>query len=143
MPYEFLEGVAMADVAFHAWGKTLDGLFSAAADAMLDVMVEEPASVNPLVERRIRVEGESEEMLLYSVLEELIFYKDAQSLLLRLEGGAVESRDGRLAFEGMALGEEIDAQKHHMAVDVKAVTMHLFKLYRNQDSWHCTVVLDI
>ncbi|MFP4680757.1 MAG: archease [Chitinispirillaceae bacterium] len=143
MPYEFLEEVAMADVAFHAWGKTLYGLFSAAADAMLDVMVEEPSSVNPLLERTIAVEEESEEMLLHSVLEELIYYKDAQSLLLRLDGGAIESRGDKLFFEGTASGEEIDIERHRMSIDVKAVTMHLFRLYRKQDSWHCTVVLDI
>ncbi|HEY9296088.1 MAG TPA: archease, partial [Phormidium sp.] len=40
MPYEFLEDVATADIAFHAWGKDLEELFIAAGDATLNVMID-------------------------------------------------------------------------------------------------------
>ena len=144
MPYEYLEDVAMADVAFHAWSRTLDGLLCAAGDAMLGVMVEDPGQVEPAMRRKIAAEGGNEEMLLYSLLEELLYQKDAGGLLLRLEeGGSIEERGGVLSYEGMAAGEPIDANRHSIAVDVKAVTMHMFSLYRREDSWHCTVVLDI
>ncbi|MBD0304867.1 MAG: archease, partial [Tolypothrix sp. T3-bin4] len=33
MPYEFLDDVATADIAFRAWGKDLEELFIAAGDA--------------------------------------------------------------------------------------------------------------
>ena len=34
MPYEFLEDVATADIAFRAWGETLEETFVAAATAV-------------------------------------------------------------------------------------------------------------
>ena len=40
MPYEFLDDVATADVAFRAWGETLEETFVAAATAVIHVMVE-------------------------------------------------------------------------------------------------------
>ncbi|MDR0307951.1 MAG: archease [Chitinispirillales bacterium] len=143
MPYEYLEDVAMADVAFHAWGRTFDGLLCAAGDAMLGVMVENPLRVEPATLRKIAAEGGTEEMLLYSLLEELLYQKDVSGLLLRLvAGGEIRERSGILSYEGVAAGEPVNADRHNIAVDVKAVTMHMFSLYRKEDSWHCTVVLD-
>ena len=43
MPYEYLEDVATADIAFRAWEPTLEGVFVAAADATMNVMVEDLA----------------------------------------------------------------------------------------------------
>ncbi len=143
MPYEFLQGVAMADIAFHAWGKTLNGLFEAASEAMLNIMVDNPKAVEPEVNREIFLQAETEQMLLFSLLEELIYYKDAQRLLLRINHGSLEDSNGLLAYTVLASGEQINPEKHKLALDVKAVTMHLFNLYRKEDAWHCTVVLDV
>ncbi|HOV88133.1 MAG TPA: archease, partial [Syntrophobacteraceae bacterium] len=40
MPFRYIEDIATADVAFEAWGETLEDLCVAAADATMNVMVE-------------------------------------------------------------------------------------------------------
>ncbi|NTU48413.1 MAG: archease, partial [Syntrophobacteraceae bacterium] len=45
MPYEFLDDIATADVAFQAWGKTLEEMFVSACEATINVMVSDLASI--------------------------------------------------------------------------------------------------
>ena len=83
MPYKYLDDIAIADAAFEAWGDTPEEMFTAAADATLNVMV---ADLNTIADRQrltIKLQDESLEMLLFQFLQEFIYYKDAQQLLLR------------------------------------------------------------
>ena len=84
MPYRYLEEIAIADVAFEATGRTLEDLFVAAADATTNVMVGDLASIADRERRPIRAEEEAADMLLLDLLQELIYYKDAERLLLRV-----------------------------------------------------------
>ena len=40
MPYQFLEHIAIADAAFQAWGETVEEMFIAASDAIINIMVD-------------------------------------------------------------------------------------------------------
>ena len=143
MPYRYLEEIAIADVAFEATGRTLEELFVAAADATTNVMVGDLASIADRERRTIRVEDEAPDMLLLDLLQELIYYKDAERLLLRVPEVHIKSTDGGLTLAAEAYGEQLDAEKHVLLVDVKAVTLHDFEVTQTEDGWHATVVLDI
>ena len=47
MPFHFLEEVATADIAFEAWGENLEETFISAADATMNVIIEELNSIQP------------------------------------------------------------------------------------------------
>lgn len=144
MPYQFRGDIAHADVAFDASGGTLEELFSAAAEATLKVMVEDPTAVAATDEIRIFIAEESLDMLLFEFLNELIFYKDARRLLLRpkrLE--IVEQGEGNYQLQGTLQGEEIDPGRHRLDTDVKAVTMLRLAVRQVFESWQATVVLDV
>lgn len=143
MQYRFLEDIATADVAFEAWGKTLEETFIAAADATMNVMVEDLRSIADLERRMIEVSAEAVDMLLFEMLQELIFFKDADMLLLRLPAVTIKIENGHLILTGEARGEKIDPLKHELIVDVKAVTLHRFDVRQTSDGWHATVILDI
>ena len=143
MPYRYLEGIAIADVAFEATGRTLEALFVAAADATTNVMVGDLASIADRERRTIRAEEEAPDMLLLAFLQELIYYKDAERLLLRVPEVHIRHTDGGLSLAAEARGERLDAVKHVLLVDVKAVTMHHFEVIETEDGWRATVVLDI
>jgi len=146
MPYEFLEDVAIADVAFIARGQSVEELFSAAADATMNVMVADLETIAAACERSIQVEADAIDMLLFQFLQELIFYKDAETLLLRISAvriGGAGSRDGHLTLEARALGESLDPEKHELIVDVKAVTLHRFRVEQTPRGWETLVILDI
>ncbi len=95
MPYEYLEEIATADIAFRAWDPSLEGAFVAAADATMNVMVEDLASIRPVVEREIKIENESLETLLFDFLQEFIYYKDAET---RFRSFLNAARRGRRAL---------------------------------------------
>ncbi|RMG44872.1 MAG: archease [Acidobacteria bacterium] len=143
MPYRYLDDIATADVAFEAWGPTLEELFVAAAAATMNVMVEDLNTIAHREHRTIQVEADAVDMLLFEFLQELIYYKDAQRLLLRVSQVRIDRRDDHFLLQAEAYGEEIDPRKHELLVDVKAVTLHRFQVERTADGWRAMVILDI
>jgi SHS2 domain-containing protein len=143
MPYTYLEDIAIADVAFRATGKTLDEVFAAAADATVNVMVEELAAIQDRERIPLQLENEALDLLLYDFLSEFIYFKDAKGLLLRTGAVSVGRKDSRYTLTGELYGEPLDPQRHPLASDVKAVTLHRFELRPTDDGWEATVVLDI
>jgi SHS2 domain-containing protein len=143
MPYEYVEDAFAADIGFRATGRSLEALFTAAADATMNVMVTDLDEVSGLVQKRIRLEAASTEMLLFDFLGEVVFYKDAEQLLLRVREIAISGHPEGTALTAVLRGEPIDPERHHLGVDVKAVTLHRFKVERTGDRWSATVVLDI
>jgi SHS2 domain-containing protein len=106
-------------------------------------MIEELESIKPRERREIRLDNDALDMLLFEFLQELIYYKDSESLLLRIRALRLEKADGRYRLRAQAGGEELDPDRHHTRVDVKAVTLHRFALEQTQRGWEATVVLDI
>jgi SHS2 domain-containing protein len=143
MPYHFLEHVATADVAFEAWGDTIEDVFVSAAAATMNVMVQELAAIELRERRGIRLQTEAVDMLLFELLQELIYYKDAERLLLRVPEVRVRRDPAGFTLEADAYGEPIDAQKHELIVDVKAVTLHRFQVEQTASGWRAFVILDI
>ena len=143
MPYRYLEDLATADVAFEAWGGTVEEMFVAAAHATMNVMVRELSTVVPRVRKSLRVEEEELDLLLFQLLQELIFYKDAERLLLLVESVRIGKSRERYQAVAEAAGEELNPERHDLIVDVKAVTLHRFKVEETARGWEALVILDI
>ncbi len=97
----------------------------------------------PRESRVIELEAEALDLLLFQFLQELIFYKDAEQLLLRVPQVLIEERAGGYKLRAEAKGERLDPTKHQLRVDVKAVTLHRFSLERTTEGWQAFVILDI
>jgi len=143
MPYRYLEDIAVADVALFAWGETIDETFLSAADGTLGVMMEDPASLLGKERRVLRLEDSSLDMLLLQFLQELIFFKDAQRLLLRVRELQIREDDGRFSLLADARGEEIDPARHQLLMDLKAVTLYRLRVEKTMRGWEATVILDV
>jgi SHS2 domain-containing protein len=143
MPYTYLEDIAIADVAFRATGKTLEDVFAAAADATVNVMVEDLAAIRDRERIPVALENEALDLLLYDFLSEFVYFKDARRLLLRSGTIRVGQKDSLYTVVGELYGEPLDPQRHALAADVKAVTLHRFALRQTDDGWEATAVLDI
>ncbi len=143
MPFRFLEEIATADVAFEAWGETREELFMASAAALLRTMVDAPEQVLRKQDLVLRLEHEELDLLLLSFLQELIFYKDARRLLLHAERVRIEEHGEGFFLEAMVSGEQIDAGRHRLLVDVKAVTLHRLQVAFAENLWKGVVVLDV
>jgi SHS2 domain-containing protein len=143
MSYEFLEDVATADIAFRAWGNDLEALFKAAGDATLNVMIEDLDSIELKETRTFSLENDELDLLLFNFLQELVYYKDSEQLLLRAQQIQIEEKDGLHQLSSVTKGEVIDRDRHEQRVDVKAVTLHRFQLEKTEDGWTAMVILDI
>jgi SHS2 domain-containing protein len=143
VPYRYLEDAAPADVAFEASGSTLEEAFRSSADAELGVMVESPEAISSHVTRSFKAEEDSLDILLLQLLQEIIYYKDAERLLLRCARARIQPRAGGWTLSAELAGEPIDEKRHALLTDVKAVTLHLLKVERTPEGWMARAVLDI
>ena len=143
MSYRYRDDLSMADVAFEAEGTSLEELFTSAWDATLRVMIENPSALHSNSRKSISIEDRSVDLLLVNFLQELIYYKDAEALLLRLEHCRIEGGTEAAKLEAVASGEQIDVKRHRLGTDVKAVTFHRFSLKQEGELWRTTVVLDV
>lgn len=144
MPFCFTDQITTADVAFEAWGETLEELFISSAEALLRTMAESPELVERRQDFSIRLEQEELDLLLFLFLQELIYLKDAGRLLLHADAVQItEEGEGCYQLQASVSGEVIDAARHRLLVDVKAVTLHCFKVWFEDDLWKAVVVLDV
>jgi SHS2 domain-containing protein len=143
MPYEYLDDIAIADVAFRAEGSSLEEVFREAVDATMNTMVENLTDIAQKKPRQVSLSSESIDMLLFALLQELIFFKDAEQLLLRVYTLSI-TRDGDTYRLSCTLsGEKIDPIRHNLIVDVKAVTLYKFSVEQSHHGYRATVVLDV
>ena len=143
MPFRFNDEISTADVAFEAWGETQEELFISSAAALLRTMAEAPERVERQQKLTVRLEHEELDMLLFSFLQELIFHKDVRRLLLHADSVHIGQRKGVFRLKADLSGEQIDADRHRLLVDVKAVTLHRFMVEFGDNLWKAVVVLDV
>lgn len=138
--HKFLEHTA--DVLFVARAENLVDLFKECALATEETMVE-ISKVKPT--KKIKILGESEkvECLLFDFLDELVFFKDYKQLVFSQFEITIEEKEGKYQLVCFASGEKINYARHQPKVDVKAVTMHLFKVEHDAKGWKAKVLLDI
>lgn len=143
MPFRFLEDIAVSDVAFEAWGESLEELFMAASDATINIMVEDLSTIERREKLTLEVKNPELDLLLFNLLNELVYYKDAKKLLLLIDSIIIEKIGEDYRITAIASGEPLDYKKHPLKVDVKAVTLHMLSVEKTGDVWKAIVVLDV
>ncbi len=140
--FVFLEDVAVADIAFDAFGKTLEDLFEHCAEAMFTMMVN-LKTVDATIERAIHLRADSLENLLYDFLSELVYLKDTELLLFKTVQVTLGKDGKEHTLSAELKGETIDRKKHELGNDIKAVTMYMFSITKEKTGYKARVVVDI
>ncbi len=144
MPFKFREDISIADVAFEATGKTLEELFESCAAAIAATMVKNYKKIASKVKRKFSTPStDSIEKLLHDFMNELIFIKDADQIILKECKLKISVVEGHYDLTAECFGDEIDAKKYTMLVDVKAATWHMFKVEQTKRGWKAFVILDV
>ena len=141
MAFRYLEDLSRADVGFLATAADLAGLFRSCWDAVLELMVSDPASLEPREKRSVEMQEDDVELLLHGFLEALLYYRDAEGILLRIDSLRIDSEPWRLEAE--LVGESPDPERHVLGTEVKAVTWHRFSVTRRSSGWEAVVVVDV
>lgn len=124
MTYRNLEH--MTDAFIEVTAQTLEEAFETAGVAVVDTILE-IKSVEARSERKISVRSPDLNNLLYSWLEEVI-------ILTITDGFAGASfkvkitKHEQYELEAVIAGEEVDFEKHHFKVEIKAPTFHLMEI---------------
>ena len=138
MKFKYLEDVAIADIAFEAYGKTLNEVFENSAYAFFD-MTANPKTIQTKITKEITLKNNDQQNLLYDFLSELIFLKDSEQLIFKNVKVTIKNNQLKAILEG----DKINPEKQELRNDIKAVTMHLFKLEKTKTGYLARVVVDI
>ena len=131
-----------ADVLFEAQAESLEDLFRECALAVSETQVElKTVTAREMVE--ITAENTKIENLLFDFLGDLLFYKDSRQLLLCKFEITITQKNDNYSLICLAYGEKINQKKHKLGVDVKAITMHLFEVRKEDEGWYAKVLVDI
>jgi len=142
MPYNFRDDIAGGDCAVEIEADSLEELFIEAGKAFTEAMVD-ITTVGSDNMFDVSLKEDDIERLFYDWLSELVYLKDSASMLFseyeikQLETG----KDFRL--EATVGGERIDYDKHDISADIKAVTLHRFKVEETDSGWRAFVIFDL
>jgi SHS2 domain-containing protein len=139
--FEFVDSVT-SDLSFVARGPTLEAVFRAAGEAVAAATIEDLTSLEERTTRSVQLRDTELDMLLLRFINELIFLRDAEGLLLVPRRVHIE-RDGEIALEAEFSGEPLDPQRHTLASEVKAATAHGLRVIRAGEGWEASVTLDV
>ncbi len=139
MPFKFIEDIAMADVAFEATGKNLNELFESAAKATIESLAN-PKTVKAKIKKTIKKKAKTIDALLFEFLEEIIYLKDKDAIVFHDADAKVDEK--KITLQATLTGDKIQPEKQELRQDVKAITMHYYKVEKNKH-WKANVVLDI
>lgn len=140
--YKFLDKEAIADTAYEAYGKTYSALFKNAALALFETTAD-MSTVEPAEKRTLGLENKDIENLLHDFLSEIVFIKDRDSFVFHEVDVEVTKIDDVFKLSAALKGEPIDEKKHDLHADVKAVTMHMFKIEETDEGYKAKIVLDV
>jgi len=139
MKFKYIEEVAIADIAFEGYGKDLNELFENCALAVFDSSAD-IKKIDKKVKKKIELKNSNVENLLYDFLSEILFLKDSESLIFKENKVKII---GKYKLTAVLYGENIDIDKHELKNDVKAITLHEFKIEKLQKGYKARIILDI
>ena len=135
--YEFFDHTA--DLGLRVRATNLNDLFADAATALFAAIVDDLDSVRHERELEIEIVGTDREYLLFDWLRELLYRFDADHLLL----SKFQVEVGESGLKAKTWGEQIDATRHVLSHEVKAITYHALRVERVDEEWIAEVIVDI
>jgi len=128
-----------ADLGLRVGAATLEELLVEAGRGLLTMLVANPQAVRPVQSRSIELPAEEPTYLLFDWLSELLFAFESEKLLL----GEFDVRMASGKLSATCRGEPMDAARHQMEHEVKAITYHGLRVHQTADGWEAEVIVDI
>ncbi len=127
---------------FEAYGKSLDELFENAAMAVSESMVK-TKDVKPKIAKTVKLQNAKLEMLLFDFLSELLYLKDAEQLVFSEFKVKITEKNGKFFLQAELKGDKLNMKTQEFRNDVKAITLHLFEVKKENGQWKAKVIVDI
>ena len=143
MDYELIENITAADIAIRVRANSLNELFIKGGIALMSEMLDDVSSIKKIHTRSGILEGTDISILYFEFLNELLFFRDAESLLLVPAEVKISETEGIYSCSYILTGETIYRERHKFKVEVKAVTLHNLKVYESNGMFIAETVLDV
>jgi SHS2 domain-containing protein len=146
--YETFEHTA--DLGLRVRAVDLNQLFAEATQALFSAIVDDLATVEPKQKIEVSLQGDDLGYLLFDWLNELLYSFDTEHFLfgkfeVRITDSGTVGRPchNMMTLQGLAWGEPLDASRHSLAHEVKAITYHGLRVEKENDGWLAEVIVDI
>jgi SHS2 domain-containing protein len=135
--YEIIDHTA--DIGLRAYGKDLKQCFVNAAYGMFNILAD---LKNVRAEKRLTIslKAPNLEELFLSWLSELLYLYNGKKIILK------EVQIDKLsekAISAKAIGERLNAKRHRLKTEIKAVTYHQLKVEKLKAGWQGQVIFDV
>jgi SHS2 domain-containing protein len=128
-----------ADLGIDVFGKTQADLFSHAALALFDLMID-AAGMQAPQDRKIVIEGADRTDLFVNFLREILYLFNGDGLVLT----ACRIVQIRAKFLRAAIqADPYDARVHRVKTEIKAVTYHQAAVVKTDAGWRGRIVFDV
>ncbi len=135
-----------ADIQSQSWGRSLEEAFSQSALSLMAIITPNLNKITPEIKKKVQIEAEDKEALLFDFLSELLFIFDVEELVFKkIKIMYIQNVEGSSNYELEALleGEKFDKNKHEIGTEVKAITYSFMEIIENKEKVEIKVVFDI
>lgn len=131
------------DVGIRITAETRAQLFERAAVGTFHVLTD-LSTVRPAEETTLTVTGRDQEALMVRWLSELNFHHTVdRQLYCDFHVDDIEKTDGEWTLHATVRGEPIDADRHTVYTEIKAITFHGLEVQQTADEWVVQVIFDM
>lgn len=128
-----------SDIGVRGFGRSIEEAFEQAA-AALTAVVADISAVRQSEAVEVRCSAPDLELLLVTWLNAVIYEMAVRTMLFSKFQVALSG----CSLVGTLVGERVDAQRHHLAVEAKGATVTALKVERDQNGqWLAQCVIDV
>ena len=128
-----------ADLGIRVEAASLNELFADAGRALTATLMDDAATVQPVMTETIAIQGDEVDYLLFDWLRELLLRFETRRILYCRFDVAVNET----GLTASAAGEPLNPQRHPLGHEVKAITYHGLSVEQTADGWVAEVIVDI
>ncbi|HDP74238.1 MAG TPA: archease [Candidatus Woesearchaeota archaeon] len=137
--FHIIDGIT-SDMGFEAEGKNLKEIAEASAKALFSIICD-ISKVSKNKKAVVEVNGNEPEMLLFDFLSRLVAESDINDMFFSGFDVSIDEKEGLLILKCNCYGEERSREKS--GAMVKAVTLHQFKLTKENEKYLLRAYVDI
>ena len=132
-----------ADIQVRIWAPNLEEAFSQTALSLMTTITSDLEKISPVIEKKIRIEAEDKEALLFDFLSEFLFIFDVEELVFnKINVQYIKKKKDNYELEAILNGEKFDKKKHEIGTEVKAIT-YSFMNIDEKNKVEIKIVFDI
>ena len=133
-----------ADVQARCWGTSLEEAFNQTAYSLMATITPDLKKISQKVVKKIKIEAEDKEALLFDFLSELLYIFDVEELVFNnIIVQIIKESDDLYILNAILRGEKFDVAKHEIGVEVKAITYSFMEITENKNKAEISIVFDI